>query len=225
MVRPRMDAVRDCSDDEIAGANARTNDGWGRRLCVPLASLWALLFLLVAGVARAEDEPRAIGLSKLEVRSDGNDTLGLAQGDFRGLILEELRNQGLATVGANSLPSGNGDGQTAELLLGGTASDLECRQLSGACRLAIEWELRDAQRAVVVYRALTRAAVYRVDLNEPADARSNLVLFALRSLTQRSAFREQLLRTAQSTPATVVDFADPVPSFEPEYDAQKARAL
>jgi hypothetical protein len=205
--------------------NGRTNDGWGRWLSLALASPWALLILLVAGVARAQGEPRALDFSELAFGIAGNDALGLAQGDFRVLILEELGNQGFATVGANSLPSGKDAGQTAELLLGGTARDLECRAVPGACRLAIEWELRDAQRAVVVYRALTRAVVDGVNLNKPADAGSRLVLLALRSLTQRSTFREHLRRTAENSQATFVDFADPVPSFEPEYDAHKARAL
>jgi hypothetical protein len=189
-----------------------------------LASFWALLILLAAGVAHAQGEPRSIAVSNLEFRIDGNDALGIAQGDYRVLIEGELRNQGFATVAANSLPSGKDDGRTSELLLGGTARDLECRAVPGACRFAIQWELLDTRRALVVYRALTRAAIDGIDFEKPADARSQLVLSALRSLTQRSAFREQVQRTAQNTPP-VVDFADPLPSFDPEYDAQKARAL
>ena len=78
---------------------------------------------------------------------------------------------------------------------------------------------------LVVYRALTRAAAYRVDFQRPAGAGSTLVLGALRSLTARPAFRSQLIRTAESdAKAAFVDIDDPVPSFDPELDAAKAQA-
>jgi hypothetical protein len=179
-----------------------------------LASLWLFSILLAAGVASAEGPPRSIGFSNLVVRFDGDDPVGIAKADFRGQILDELRTQGFAVLTA--------EGQTAELVLAGSVSGLECRTLSGACRVAVEWELRQASQ-LVVYRALTRAAAYRVDFQRPAAAGSTLVLGALRSLTARPAFRSQLLRTAESATA-FVDFDDPVPSFDPELDAAKAQA-
>src|SRR6187455_359099 len=108
-----MCSVRGCPYSEIAGANGRTNLGKGDRMSALLASFWALLILLAAGVAHAQGEPRSIAVSNLEFRIDGNDALGIAQGDYRVLIEGELRNQGFATVAANSLPSGKDDGRTS----------------------------------------------------------------------------------------------------------------
>jgi hypothetical protein len=188
-----------------------------RSISVVLASLWLFSILLAARVASAEGPPRSLGFSNLVVRFDGDDPVGIATADFRVQILDELRNHGLAVV--------NAEGQTAELVLAGTVRGLECRTLSGACRVAIEWELREAGRQLVLYRAFTRAAAYRVDFQRPAGAGSTLVLGALHSLTARPAFRSRLLRTAESDAATAfVDFDDPVPSFDPELDAAKAQA-
>ncbi|MEI9941945.1 MAG: hypothetical protein WDO69_32420 [Pseudomonadota bacterium] len=229
-----MPAGQSCLYDGIADANAttRTSNGW-HRLCVVLAGLCALAILFRAGVAHALGEPRSIGVSKLVVRIDGDDTLGVAKADFRVNILEELRNQGFAAVDVEGLGAGDDGGKPAELLLGGIVRGVECRTLlqkGGACRLAIEWELRDVRGDVAVYHALTRAAVYGVDLWKPAGVGLHLVLGALRSLSQRPAFRNQLLRTPESTregasvaATAVVDFADPVPSLDPELDARKAR--
>jgi len=182
------------------GANRRTGGSW-RWLWVGLAGLWVLGILLAAGVARAEGEPRSIGFSNLVYRIDGDDAIGVAKGDFRVHILEELRRQGFAAVGAESLVFGKDRTDAAELLLGGTVRGLECVSVpakGGACRLTVEWELLDARRDVVVYHALTRAAAYRVDFARPSGVGTYLVLGALRSLTQRATFRAQLLRAAES---------------------------
>ena len=188
-----------------------------RAISAALASLWLFSLLLAAGVARAEGPPRSLGFSNLVVRFDGDDPVGMAKADFRVQILDGLRNQGFPVVAA--------EGQTAELVLAGSVRGLECRTLSGACRVAIEWELREAGRELVVYRALTRAAAYRVDFQRPAGAGSTLVLGALRSLTARPTFRSQLSRAAESdAKAAFVDVDNPVPSFDPELDAAKAQA-
>jgi len=185
-----------------------------RSIPAALAGLWLFSILLASGVASAEGAPRSLEFSKLEYRFDGDDPVALGKTDFRGQIQDELRNQGLPAPA-----------QTAELLLGGTVRTLECRTLNGACRVAVEWELREAGRELVVYRALTRAAAYRVDFQRPAGAGSTLVLGALRSLTARPAFRSQLLRKAETDARTgFVDIDDPVPSFDPELDAAKAQA-
>ncbi|HKO47350.1 MAG TPA: hypothetical protein VJV79_06490 [Polyangiaceae bacterium] len=184
-----------------------------------------MALLLVAGIAHAQSGSRSIGFSKLVFGIDGDDATAIAKHDFRVDILEELRNQGFAVTGAQSLESAREPGETPELLLSGTVRGLECRTLGGACRLAIEWELLDARRDAVVYRALTRAAAYRVDITNPAGVGAQLVRGALRSLTGRPAFRSQLARTTEQDVATgFVDFDDPVPSFEPELDAHRAQA-
>ncbi|HYQ02619.1 MAG TPA: hypothetical protein VER96_28295 [Polyangiaceae bacterium] len=198
------------------------------------------MVLFAAGSACAEPEARSIGFSTLVFRIEGDDALGLAKADFRVRILGELQSLGFVAVGAESSGVEKDRGDAAEVLLGGTVHELECQnvpQRGGACRLAIDWELLDTHLDAVVYRALTRGVVYQVNFEKPNGVGEHLVLAALRSLTQRQAFRDQLRRSAQSTaeaaptypsakkrpPPTVVDAADAVPSLDPELDAYRAQ--
>ncbi len=169
-------------------------------LALVAVSLLALLLLTTTRSARAESpQQRSIGFSNLVFRVAGDDDIGIAEGDFRVHILEELRKQGLGAVGAESLVFGKDRGDEAELLLGGTVRELECvpvPQRGGACRVGIDWELLDVRRDVVVYRALTRFAVYGFNLAKPTGVPTRLVLGALRSLVQRPAFRALMIRSA-----------------------------
>ena len=210
---------------EIAAQSARNRERRRQRSGLFGAGLWLLAVLLHPAVGRAQNEQRSLGFSKLVLRIEGADPALMARADFGVLILGELKNQGFAVVGGEGVLPDQSRGSAAELLLGGTVHGLECRNMlekGGACRLSIDWELLDARRDAVVYRVLTRAAAYRFDYENPAGVGSYLVLAALRSLTQRAAFRARQLR-AESPPA-FVDVADPLPSFDPELDAQKAQA-
>jgi len=213
------------SSDQLTAADPRGSELSRRRISLGLAGSCVLAVLLATGVAGADSPQRSIGFSKLTVRGDGAEPVLAAEVDFRALILEELQNQGFATVGAERVVSGGERAETAELRLAGTAHGLECRNMlekGGACRLSVDWELLDVRRDVVVYRALTRAAAYRLDFERPVGVGAYLVLGALRSLTQRAAFRARQLGTDSA--AAFVDFADPVPSFDPELDAQRAQS-
>jgi len=207
-----------------------------------------LLVLCVSSTARAEPEPRSIGVSNLVFQIEGDDAIGVAKGDFRVHILEELRSLGFAAVGVEKLALGKDHGDAAEVLLGGTVRELECREVpqkGGACRLAIDWELLDVRLDAVVYRALTRAAVHHLNFEQPSGAAWHLMQAAVRSLAQRQTFRAQLRRSTESkaeaapttsaelaqpsalpkkraTPA-FVDVADAVPSLDPERDAHRAQ--
>ena len=116
-----------------------------------MTSLWAacgctLMVLFAAGSVRAEQEARSIGFSDLVFRIDGDDAIGVAKGDFRVRILEELRSLGFAAVGAENPVFAKDREDAAEVLLGGTVRELECQnvpQRGGACRVAIDWELLD----------------------------------------------------------------------------------
>ena len=195
----------------MTNGNGRSSEDWGRRVCVLLAAACCAFSMLfaTASARAAEPEQRSLGFSNLVFRIDGDDAIGVAKGDFRVHILEELRHEGFAAVGAESLVFGKDHGAAAELLLGGTVRELECRdvpQKGGACRLGIEWELLDTRLDAVVYRALTRAAVYRVNFEKPSGVGSHLVLDAVRSLTRRTAFREQIQRGAEAKP-------EPAPTY------------
>src|SRR5688572_28936714 len=88
---------------------------------------------------QARPSQRAIGFSNLVFRLERGDVIGIAGQDFRIHILEDLRRRGLNAVGAESLVFGNDRGDSADLTLGGTVTELECRRGSAAgqvtCRM------------------------------------------------------------------------------------------
>jgi hypothetical protein len=188
--------------------------------------LLILLSLSTARDAKAESpSQRSIGFSNLVFRISGDDDIGIAQGEFRVHILEELRKQGLGAVGAESLVFGKDRGDEADLLLGGTVRELQCTEVpkkGAACRLGIEWELLDVRRDLVVYSALTRFAVHRFNLEKPAGVPTQLVLGALRSLVKRPAFRALLKR---STEQRVTEKAYPVAEYQACGAAARAMPL
>jgi hypothetical protein len=77
--------------------------------------------------AQQKPEQRSSGFSNLVFRVDRGDEIGIAAEDFRIHILEDLRRRGLNAVGAENLVFGNDRGGSAELVLGGTISELECK--------------------------------------------------------------------------------------------------
>jgi len=136
------------SSDQLTAADPRGSELSRRRISLGLAGSCVLAVLLATGVAGADSPQRSIGFSKLTVRGDGAEPVLAADVDFRALILEELQNQGFATVGAESVVSGGERAETAELRLAGTAHGLECRNMlekGGACRLSVDWELLDVR--------------------------------------------------------------------------------
>jgi serine protease Do len=124
-----------------------------------------------------------IGFSNLIARLD-SDEIGFAKAEYRVHILEALRKGGFNAVGAESLVFGRDDGEHADLVLGGTVRELECRPVRRQtnCRVGIEWELLDREKDAVVYRVLTRYMQPALDPNNHAVSGKQLVLGALRTL-------------------------------------------
>src|ERR1700690_1750448 len=172
----------------------RQPGGWGCGR--PFAAL-LLGCLVVARSAHAEEAPEetkvAVGFSNLLARID-KDEIGFAKPQFRVHILEALRDAGFNAVGAENLVFDKDDAEKADLVLGGTVKELECRSPSNdmRCRVGIEWQLLDRERDQVVYRVLTRFAAYHLPRDKDASVGRTLTLGALSSLLKRPRFQELL---------------------------------
>jgi serine protease Do len=133
--------------------------------------------------------------SNLLYRIDGKDEVGLVKQDYRIFILEALREWGFNAVGAENLVFDKDYSSRADFVLGGTLREIRCRHQSRklyGCRVAIEWQLLDASRDVVVYRALTRHAEFELASVQPGTIGKRLVLGALRRVTARTRFAAAL---------------------------------
>lgn len=165
-----------------------------------LRVLGSLLWVLVlscswASLARA-GEKKAIGFSNLVFRLDGDDEIGIAKEDFRIHILEQLRYHKLNAVGAENLVFGRDNAQQAELVLGGTVTELQCQPgLSSSqvsCRIGIEWQVLDVASDTVVYKVLSRGRVLNLSKDKPVAVGKQLIFSALVSMIQRPKFRQLL---------------------------------
>ncbi|MDH5676858.1 MAG: serine protease [Myxococcales bacterium] len=171
------------------------------------AVVFVLCGLALSNTARAEDKPtgwRPVTFSKLVFRLSGSDEIGIASGEYRVFILEELRARGLNAVGAENLVFEKDDSHRAEFVLGGTVTELECHSARGvvqACRVGIDWQLLERRLDEVVYQVTTRAPAYNVHKRKPAAVANELILGALRSLIQKQKFRSAIWRR----PARVSD--------------------
>lgn len=102
----------------------------------------------------------SITFSRLVVRLTAN-RIGVDDGNRRVQFIEALRRLGYQARGAESLVFERDDSDDARFVLGGTASELQCRTESTTwqrCWLGITWELLDRKRDRVTYRAHTRHA-------------------------------------------------------------------
>jgi S1-C subfamily serine protease len=140
----------------------------------------------------------AVGFSNLIVRIEGDDEIGIADQDFRVVILEALRKAGFRAVGAENLVFNKDRANQADYVLGGTVRELECRKKDPvvSCRVGVEWQLLDVRRDAVVYTTLARAAERDVPVANPGSLARTLVLDALRFLTLRPKFRGLLSKEA-----------------------------
>jgi S1-C subfamily serine protease len=173
-----------------------------------LVGVLLVLFGLVAPAAAAAEPPSGaadtrlrIGFSNLVARLD-NDEIGLAKAELRVHLIEALRGAGYNAVGAESLVFDRDKGELADVLLGGTVRELECRKVSKqtTCRIGIEWELLDREQDVIVYRMLARHIDRNVDPAHGAIAAKRLVLGALQVLLTRPHFRDLLGRKRETVP-------------------------
>jgi serine protease Do len=161
------------------------------------AARWgALLVSLSATRGALAAEPAAprkvaIGFSNLIARLD-EDQIGIAKAEYRIHILEALRRAGFNAVGAENLVFGRDEGDRADLVLGGTVTELSCRSVSQRlrCSVGIEWQLLDRRSDGVVYRVLSRFAGLDLPRNNDAAIARQLTLGALGSLMKRDRFKQ-----------------------------------
>lgn len=164
--------------------------GWWLRLMVACC--------LVTGAARAEPKAvqKALGFSNLVFRPAGGDQVGIAGEDFRVHILEDLRERGFNAVGAENLVFGSDHGAQADLMLGGTVTELTCQPSSThsnvSCVMGVEWQVLDVASDLVVYKLLSRGRVLDAPKEPASTLGKRLVVANLASLSQRATFRRLL---------------------------------
>jgi S1-C subfamily serine protease len=136
-----------------------------------------------------------VGFSRLLVRLEGTDEIGIASADFRVHLLERMRTQGFAAVGAEDVVFGKDESNRAAYLVGGTVKELTCRRGSSdwSCRIGVEWEVFDVTRDQVVYTYTARTAVLALPLDRRDRMGGMLVDLAMDRLLARAAFRRALV--------------------------------
>jgi serine protease Do len=148
---------------------------------------------------------KAIGFSNLVFRLERGDEIGIANENFRIHILEDLRRRGLNAVGAENLVFESDRGGTADLVLGGTVSELDCKpgetRERVSCRIGVEWQVLDTASDTVVYKVLTRSAVKNATKEPVASLGRQLIVSNLSSLASRAQFRRLLAPEAATAPA------------------------
>jgi S1-C subfamily serine protease len=123
-----------------------------------------------------------------------NDEIGFAKAEYRVHILEALRSAGFNAVGAESLVFGKDEADRADVVLGGTVTELRCVRLRGQlrCSIGVEWQLLDRERDQVVYRVLSRYGNLDLPRENDALVGRTLTLGALGSLMKRARFKQLL---------------------------------
>ena len=158
-------------------------------MCLPF-----LASLAVASPARAADPSRpAVGFSKLLVRLDSRDEIGIGSLDDHVRLIEHMRARGLNAVGAENLVFGRDETRRAQYLVGGTVKELACEVSKDhvRCRIGVEWQLLDVASDAVVYAVLSRAAV-DTSPAEKEHLAGALLDAAMDKLIARDRFREAL---------------------------------
>ncbi len=175
-----------------------------------LGVMVAVVVLLISSVVRAETKGRAIGFSNLVLRIDADDSLGIDDGKYRVYILEELRKNGFNAVGAENVVFGKDKAEAAELVLGGTVNELECRDVNSlrSCRIGVEWQLLEVATDTVVYKKQARRAVLDVAEKDLAMLPRRLIFGALRSMYVRTVFQEIANKKVAKAPAADPKFKE-----------------
>jgi S1-C subfamily serine protease len=165
------------------------------RACRTWMTACALAVISVTTTASAE--PRTsiptstVGISKLLVRLDTWDSIGIAGVDEHVRLIERLRAKGFSGVGAENLVFGKDDTRRAQYLIGGTVRELACVQRGRTlgCRVGVEWQVLDVTRDQVVYSVMSRAPVLRLPDWQQERMPAMLLTAALDRLLDRDDFR------------------------------------
>jgi serine protease Do len=144
--------------------------------------------------------------SRIVVRLSANE-IGVEGNHLRIQFIETLRRLGYAARGAESLVFDQDDSNSARFVLGGTASEIQCRSLGGnarRCWLGVTWELLDRQNNRVTYRAHTRHAG---DGDDPVRLADELIWGTFYSLLSRQTFVTALSGASSRTPVGKPNYA------------------
>jgi S1-C subfamily serine protease len=132
-----------------------------------------------------------VGFSKLIVRLEGRDEIGIASADFHIRLIERMRTNGFVAVGAENLVFGKDESRRAEYLVGGTVREAACHPHASAlnCRVGVEWQVLDVARDQVVYTVMSRAVVLDVAAADKERLAGLLLDGAMDALLARDGFR------------------------------------
>jgi S1-C subfamily serine protease len=144
-----------------------------------------------------------LGFSRLVVRLDGSDEIGIAA-DFHVRLIEHMRARGFDAVGAENLVFGKDESGRAKYVVGGTVKEVACmtKGLRVRCRVGVEWQLLDVARDEVVYSVMTRATK-EVPGDQKDRMAGGLLDAAMDRLLDRPRFRERLVAQGDSDQATI----------------------
>lgn len=168
---------------------------------------WGVVAFTLSRTAAADDKPsgKSIGFSNLVFRPRGGDRVGIADENFKLQILEHLRRRGLNAVGGEDLVFGTDRESRAQLLLGGTVTELDCVSAVATlvtCRMAIEWQVLDVSTEQVIYKVTSWGKAVDAPKEPASVVGQRLLVSNLDSLTGRVGFQELLkLEVATSAAA------------------------
>lgn len=150
----------------------------------------------------------AVGFSRLIVRLEGKDDIGIAGPDFRVRLLERMRADGFDAVGAENLVFGKDESRRAQFVVGGTVREVACRNKfdSVSCRVGVEWQVLDVARDAVVYTVMSRVALINVPQDEKGQLAGRLLDRSIDALLARAGFRKVLASHAAPESAPVARF-------------------
>jgi S1-C subfamily serine protease len=145
-----------------------------------------------------------LGFSRLIVRLEGSDEIGIAGADFHVRLLEHMRARGFAAVGAENLVFDKDESNRAQFMVGGTVKEVACDQkmLKISCRIGVEWQLLDVSRDRVVYTAMVRPTVMDLPSDRKEHMAGLLLDAAMDRLLDRPHFREALVAHPDSDDST-----------------------
>ena len=160
-------------------------------VCCALPSA-ALAQTSAAPVSVKAAELETLTFSRIVVRFSDTTKIMVSGEELRVRLLEELRRRGYPALGAESLVFGKDEADRARLVLGATATDIQCTAglaKPKRCQLTMIWEVLDRADDRVTYRVTTRAVRQGKD---PAKLGEALVWGNLESLLARARFNEAL---------------------------------
>lgn len=156
--------------------------------------------LLAPSPAEAKPSPvparelAPLTFSRFVVRLPDSTHIMVEEGLLRVQFLEDLRRRGFPAVGAESIVFDSDKSGDARFVLGGTATELQCRHIGRQrrCALGVTWELMSVATEQVTYRVHTRHAAQAAD---PERMVQLLIWGSFHSLLARPRFTAALAAT------------------------------